>query len=298
MSELSTLGFIGLGVMGHAMASNLTRKSGRPVVVHDRSEDAINTVVAAGATAAGSNVAVAEASDIVFLSLPSIVQVEEVCEELAGAESKPRVIVDMSTSDVERTRALSLKLADAGIELVDAPVARLRQAAIDGTLLITVGSTEERFAELNPLLSTMGSDVIHAGGTGNGQVMKIMNNMVVFQTFNALAEAAAIGQAAGVDKKLLLETLSLGSADSFLLRKSALATLAVDSFPVKTFPTLYAIKDLGLALQLAADTGIDATSAKATMSLLEQTRDAGFELEYYPIMVKLIEQTSRSGDSE
>ena len=80
-------------------------------------------------------------------------------------------------------------------------MARLRQAAKDGTLLITVGATTERFGDLQPLLSCMGSDVVHAGALGSGQVIKILNNMVVFQTMNALAEARAIGPAAGVDPK-------------------------------------------------------------------------------------------------
>jgi 3-hydroxyisobutyrate dehydrogenase-like beta-hydroxyacid dehydrogenase len=289
MGDSRVLGFIGLGVMGGPMCHNLVTRSGQQVVVFDVEAEAIDRLVESGATAARDVTETASAADIVFLSLPSIVQVEAVAEELAAAPQPPSVIVDMSTSDVTRTRALGERLAAVGIELVDAPVARLRQAAKDGTLLITVGATERRFADLQSLLSTMGSDVVHAGELGNGQVIKILNNMVVFQTMNALAEAVAVGRSSGVDSQVLLETLSLGSADSFALRKSALATLAVDSFPVKTFPTVYAIKDLALALKLAHDHNVPTTSADATMELLERTRDAGFINEYYPVMVKVIE---------
>ena len=256
MSSTRTLGFIGLGVMGGPMSINLVTRSGHEVVAFDLSTESLDRVVDAGAERGASVVDVAEQAEVVFLSLPSIVQVEAVAEELRSASNPPKIIVDMSTSDVTRTRALGASLAGKGVELVDAPVARLRQAAKDGTLLITVGATSERFADLQPLLSCMGSDIVHAGALGSGQVIKILNNMVVFQTMNALAEARAIGTAAGVDSKLLFETLTLGSADSFLLRKSALATLAVDNFPVKTFPTVYAIKDLNLALQLARDEGV------------------------------------------
>jgi 3-hydroxyisobutyrate dehydrogenase-like beta-hydroxyacid dehydrogenase len=294
MANIGTLGFIGLGVMGGAMARNLSSRQDLPTVVFDLSADLVNHVVEVGATGAESIEAVGEAADVVFLSLPSITQVEQVAAVLAAVENPPAYIVDMSTSDVTGTRELGAKLAETGTVLVDAPVARLRQAAKDGTLLITVGSSDEDFELVKPLLSCMGSDIVHAGGLGSGQVIKIINNMVVFQTFNALAEAVAIGKAAGVEAKLLLETLTLGSADSFLLRKSALSTLAVGSFPAKTFPTTYAIKDLNLALKLAGDFNIDIKSAQATMDLLEATRDAGFADEYYPVMVKLIERAGET----
>lgn len=289
MTSNRTLGFIGLGVMGGSMCTNLVTRSGHEVIAFDLDAGALDHVVEAGASRGASVLDVAERADVVFLSLPSIVQVESVAAEIASASNRPDVVVDMGTSDVTRTRALGESLAGNGVELVDAPVARLRQAAKDGTLLITVGAPLNRFADLKPLLSCMGSDIVHAGALGSGQVIKILNNMVVFQTMNALAEARAIGTAAGVDPKLLFETLTLGSADSFLLRKSALATLAVDNFPVKTFPTLYAIKDLNLALQLARDEGVPTASADQTMRLLEATRDAGYSDEYYPVMVKLIE---------
>ncbi|OUS91504.1 NAD(P)-dependent oxidoreductase [Rhodococcus sp. NCIMB 12038] len=293
MSSKRTLGFVGLGVMGGPMSINLVTRSGHEMIAFDLSTESLDRVVDAGAKRGASVVDVAEQADIVFLSLPSIVQVEAVAAELLSATNPPKIIVDMSTSDVTRTRALGALVDKDGVELVDAPVARLRQAAKDGTLLITVGATPERFTDLQQLLSCMGSDIVHAGALGSGQVIKILNNMVVFQTVNALAEARAIGTAAGVDPKLLFETLTLGSADSFVLRKSALSTLAVDSFPVKTFPTVYAIKDLNLALQLARDEGVPTASADQTMKLLEATRDAGYRDEYYPVMVKLIEGGTR-----
>jgi 3-hydroxyisobutyrate dehydrogenase-like beta-hydroxyacid dehydrogenase len=196
----------------------------------------------------------------------------------------------MSTSDVTRTRKLAERLREREIVLIDAPVARMRQAAKDGTLMITVGSTPAHFQEIMPYLSCMGTDVIHCGGIGNGQVVKIMNNMVVFMTVHALAEAITIGRSAGVDGTLLFNALSKGSADSFVLRNPGQKALAPDNFPEKAFPTEYAIKDIMLALELAKEGKVDARAAKLTHSLLEQTRSAGFVKEYYPIMVRLIEK--------
>ena len=284
-----TLGFIGLGVMGSGMCANLARKAQCPVVVFDPVDAAVAAAVEAGAQARDSVAAVGAEAEVVFLSLPSIDQVESVCEELLAATERPRIVVDMSTSDVSRTRVLAEKLNADGVTLVDAPVARQRQAAAAGTLLITVGADEETFAAIEPHLSCMGTDIVHAGGVGAGQVLKIMNNMVLFINMNALAEALAIGRAAGVEPQKLFSTLSLGSADSFALRNTATATMLPDEFPERAFPVDYAMKDLRLALQLAADLDVPAGSARQTMDLLQRAHDAGLGAAYYPVMIKVIE---------
>ena len=165
----------------------------------------------------------------------------------------------------------------------------MRQAAQDGTLLITVGASGEQFAELEPFLSCMGTDIVAAGSVGNGQVIKILNNMVLFLTMNALAEAMTIGRKAGVDGKLLFETLALGSADSVALRKTATATMIPDEFPERAFPTRYAIKDMALALQLADDENVAAGAARQTMDILRRTADAGLSDAYYPALIKVVD---------
>ncbi|WP_101674650.1 NAD(P)-dependent oxidoreductase [Alloalcanivorax mobilis] len=289
MTDNIPLGFIGLGVMGAPMASNLTRKSGHRVHVFDLDSEQVNTLTELGAQACGSVAAVAEAADMVFLSLPGIAQVEEVADALLAAPRRPATVIDMSTSDVARTRALAEKLAQGGIELVDAPVARLREAARNGTLLITVGGSDEQFARVQPLLAHMGSDIVHCGGTGCGQVVKILNNMLVFMNVNALAEALTIGRAAGVDGELLFNAISLGSGDSFALRHPGLNNLVPDHFPEKAFPTDYAIKDISLALALAESGGVRAQAATRTRDLLCRTRDAGLAKNYYPAMIQLID---------
>ncbi|HEY0296871.1 MAG TPA: NAD(P)-dependent oxidoreductase [Bordetella sp.] len=295
-AETLPLGFIGLGVMGEPMCANLVRKSGHPVYVADLNKEPVARLAELGAKPCGSIIEVARSAEIVFLSLPSIVQVEQACLGPSGiveAAGKVRTVVDMSTSDVTRTRSLAEKLKTHGIELIDAPVARSREAARLGTLMISVGGAQAQYEAVKPYLSCMGSDVLHCGGTGNGQVVKIMNNMVLFMTVHALAEAVTIARHAGVDATLLLEALSKGSADSFALRVPGLKALAPDAFPEKTFPTEYAIKDILLALDLAKQGEVDARAAKLTHGLLEQTREAGFAKAYYPVFIKLIENGYR-----
>ncbi len=290
MNEPKVLGFIGLGVMGSGMCANLVRKSGLSVVAYDPVEACLDEAVAAGALRATDIADVARRADTVFLSLPSIAEVQSVCGELTATdERRTWRIVDMSTSDVTRTRQLASALAVQHIAFFDAPVARMRQAARDGTLLIMVGASGPQFAELEPLLSCMGTDVVEAGGVGNGQVIKILNNMVLFATMNSLAEAMTIGRRAGVDGKLLFETLALGSADSAALRKTGMATLVPDAFPERAFPTKYAIKDLALALTLADAEQIVPGSARQTMDILERARDAGLGEAYYPALIKVID---------
>lgn len=289
MSEEKRIGFIGLGVMGEHMCANLIRKSGLQVHVFDTSAEAIAREVDKGGTAEASLAALAARVDIVFLSLPSIDQVETVCADLLAAPVHPRMIVDMSTSDVARTRALASKLADAGVAFVDAPVARTREAAVQGTLLITVGGSDGNVAALRPLLDCMGSDVMHCGDVGSGQMLKILNNMIVFMTVNALSEALTIGRRAGMDGKVLFELLSKGSADSFVLRNHGMKSLVPDSFPEKVFPLVYAIKDASLALALAESVNFKPRVANYTYTLMCQARDAGFGQNYHPAIVQLVD---------
>jgi len=199
-----------------------------------------------------------------------------------------QVIVDMSTAPVDLDRALAAELAAAGIDFADAPVARTRQAAHDGTLSITFGAAPHLYDRLMPILSCMGSDVLHCGPVGCGQVVKLMNNMVLFQTVNALAEAMAIGAKAGVDEALLLQALGNGSADSFALRNHATKAMLPRQFPEVAFPTDYAIKDATYALDLADSAGIDARGALLALETLQRSSEAGQGGLYFPALLRVV----------
>ena len=288
--QSSVLGFVGVGVMGEGMCRNLVQKSGLQVHAADRNAENVARLVTHGAVAS-SIAALRGVADTVFLSLPSIDQVEDVCfgaEPLIVDGGSVRTVVDMSTSDVVRTRALAERLAAKGVRFLDAPVARSREAANNGTLLITVGGPAALFEEIAPWLRCMGSDVVHCGDVGAGQVVKIMNNMVLLSTVNALAEAMAIAESAGVDKTMLANVLKLGSADSFALRLTGEKYLARDEFPEKMFPTAYALKDMRLALSLAHASRIRPAVAEATAALLDDAAARGYAMNYYPVVYRLI----------
>jgi len=195
----------------------------------------------------------------------------------------------MSTSDVVRTRELAQSLAKDGIAYVDAPVARTAEAAVKGTLLITVGASKTNFDKIAPLLECMGSDILYCGDIGAGQTVKILNNMMVFMTVNALSEILTIGRRAGLDGEVLFNLLSKGSADSFALRNHGMKSLVPDTYPEKIFPMVYAIKDAGLALKLAKQGSFEPHIAQYTYDVMCQARDAGFAQNYHPAIVQVVD---------
>ena len=287
------LGFIGLGVMGAPMCRNLAAKSGQEVRAFDSDLEALAQMDEKGVSPAESIRDVAEHADIVFLSLPGGPHVNAVC---LGAGSllthlKPGgLVVDLSTTPVNLARDLNARFMARGIQFADAPVARTRAAAEAGTLSITVGALPELFARIEPLLAHAGSDVTHCGGIGTGQVVKLMNNMVLIEIGVAIAEALAVGAAAGVDKALLVETLAKGSADSFALRNHGLKAMLPEQFPKQAFSTNYALKDVISALELARETGFILPGARLAAARLVKARDAGHGDDYWPVISTLVDR--------
>lgn len=300
MKDQPVIGFIGLGVMGEPICRNIMTKSGRTFVVFDLAAAPMTRLAEQGARAAGSVAEVIQQADLVFLSLPGGPQVEQVIagtDGFAGHGRSGQVVVDLSTAPVGLTRRLADELADRGIDFADAPVARTRQAAEAGTLSIMVGASEILFEQLRPLLAMAASEVTHCGAVGCGQVVKILNNMVLFETVVALSEALALGETAGVDRRLLFETLSKGSADSFALRNHGMKAMVPDSFPLEAFPTDYALKDVSYALALAEETGFKAPGAELAEQRLTKARAAGYGKEYFPVLARVVDrcEKSRSG---
>jgi len=273
--------------MGEPMCRNLALKSGRPVLASDLRPGPLERLAGAGVSAA-SPAEIARDAEVVCLSLPGGPEVEAVARQSLLPEARPGLtVVDMSTSPVALDRALAAELAARGAAFADAPVARTRQAAQDGTLSITVGASPEVFAALEPLLACMGSDVLHCGPVGSGQVVKLMNNMVLFQTVAALAEAMAIAGRAGVSEEVLLAALGNGSADSFALRNHARKAMLPRNFPETAFATDYALKDIGYALDLAEAEGVDARGARLVRETLARSSAAGHGGEYFPALIRL-----------
>jgi 3-hydroxyisobutyrate dehydrogenase len=291
MSTYKTIGFIGLGVMGEPICRNLVKKSGRRVLAFDLSPEPLARLRTEGAGIAGSVADVIEQSELLFLCLPSAKHVRAVFEGdgiLRNIRSG-QVVVDLGTSSVSQTRDFAGQLQTKGAAWADAPIARTRQAAQDGTLSVMVGATPALYADIEPLIRCFATDVTHCGEVGAGQVTKILNNMVLFETVNALAEAVAVAKHNGVDPQLLLDTLSKGSADSFALRNHGMKAIVPGNFPERAFSTEYALKDLSYALELAADAGLRIRGAELIGTVLQEAIDAGSGDSYFPVIAKHID---------
>ena len=293
MSQQKTIGFIGLGVMGEPICRNLVKKSGAGVIAFDLSPEPLARLSAQGVAVAGSVTEVVDRSELVFLCLPSAKHVRAVFEGDGVLKNirAGQVVVDLGTSSVKQTRDFARQLQARGASWADAPIARTRQAAQDGTLSVMVGASPELFAAIEPLIRCFATDVTNCGDVGAGQVTKILNNMVLFQTVNALAEAVAVARRNGVDPALLLETLSKGSADSFALRNHGIKAIVPGNFPERAFSTEYALKDLSYALELAADAGIKIRGAELIGKVLQEAIDAGSGGAYFPVIAKHIDRS-------
>lgn len=292
MNTNQTLGFIGLGVMGEPMCRHLVAKSGSPVVIFDLMPEPVGRLAAIGATPARSAAEVARSADIIFVSLPSGKHLQAICEGPDGliANVGPgRTVVDLGTSPLKLSKELAAKFGAGDVAYADAPVARTRQAAEQGTLAVTVGAADPVFARLEPLLRCFASEVTHCGEVGSGQVVKILNNMVVVGTVTALCEAAAIAQSTGMDTKFLFDAFSKGSADSFALRNHGLKSVAPREFPRRVFSTEYMLKDISYALAMAQDADIAANGALRSEELLKLAVEKGFGAEYWPVILTVID---------
>jgi 3-hydroxyisobutyrate dehydrogenase len=280
MASASAIGFIGLGVMGEPMCRNLARKSGRAVVAWDLRPEIPRRLAADGVSAARSLEDLSHRAEIVFLSLPGEQEIRAVFPLLKNC-----VVVDCSTAPVSLARELAGRIE----HFADAPVARTRQAAIDGTLSIMVGASEPLFLRIEPLLRCMASDVTHCGPPGAGQAVKLLNNLVLSITVTALAEALAVAKASGaVDPRVLFETLMKGSADSFALRNHGMKALLPETHPEKAFPVTYMMKDVAYALELARSAGLRLPAGETVLELLKETKELGLGEKYHTALIEAI----------
>jgi 2-hydroxy-3-oxopropionate reductase len=213
------VGFIGLGIMGKPMATNLLA-AGFPVTVHSRSPGPVDELVEAGAGRADTPSTVAAASDVVITMLPDTSDVEQVLLGEAGViEGMPNgsMVIDMSTIDPGPTRSIAEALAGRGVAMLDAPVSGGERGAIDAALSIMVGGEAAAFARAMPLFGALGTSIVHVGPSGAGQVCKGCNQLVVAATIEAVAEALMLAERSGVDATEVRRALLGGFAGSKVL---------------------------------------------------------------------------------
>ncbi|VTU18855.1 2-(hydroxymethyl)glutarate dehydrogenase [Variovorax sp. PBL-H6] len=300
-NAVPVIGFIGLGVMGGAMCRNMALKHAGEVIAFDTNPKAFEVLEGTKARIVGTVAELSAKADVVFLSLPGGPQVEAVClgaQGLTSGARKPAVIVDLSTTTVASARAVGAKLASLGTAFSDAPVARTREAAQRGELSIMVGADESLYARIEPLLRYIATDVTHCGDVGCGQVVKLINNALVFENTVALAEMMVLGERAGVQSAVLLDAVSKGSGDSFVLRNHGRKSMLPRQFPEKSFPPEYALKDIGYVLELATQTGVSAHVTELAQRYYAATAANGFGGRYFPAVIEVIDRNIGPAQAE
>ena len=294
LTTMQRIGFIGAsGMMGHGIAKNL-RAKGHPLAltVH-RNRERVADLLAAGATEAASFAALAGASDIVFICVTGSPQVEAAVTGADGLLSGARsglVIVDCSTSEPDSTTTLRAQCAAAGVDFIDAPLARTPVEAELGKLNVMVGASDAQFAQLRPVFGAFAENVIHVGGPGAGHTIKLLNNFIAQAICTATAEAFAVGQRAGVDLRKLVELVSAGAVNSGLFQAMA-KTLHGDLAGLK-FELDNARKDLRYYTHLAESLNVPSLIGEAVHQSLAIASALGHGGKYVPSLVEAQEQLS------
>lgn len=256
MSTPPVIAFIGLGIMGRPMALNLL-KAGYAVVAFNRSRAAVDALVAAGARAADSVAAAAEAADVVITMLPDTPDVAAVMRGPDGVFARARpgtLVIDMSTISPVVAAELATEAGACGLRCLDAPVSGGDKGAIAGTLSIMVGGSAEDFERARPFFAAMGKTIVHCGPAGAGQTVKACNQIVVALNIAALSEALVLGAKAGVNPATILEVLGGGLAQSRVLEMRG--PNMVRGVFAPGFKAKLHYKDLGLILETARSHGV------------------------------------------
>lgn len=247
------IGFIGLGIMGLPMAKNLMR-AGFSLVVHNRSRKPVDELVSLGAEGATSGREVSQRSDVVITMLPDSPDVREVTLGKGGVIEGVRAgmtVIDMSTISPKVSAEIAEALAARGVEMLDAPVSGGQKGAIEGTLSIMVGGKKEVFEKCMPLFKAMGRVIVHVGGHGAGETVKLCNQVICALNIVSMCEGIALCKRTGVDVEKMVEVISGGLGASNIISNLAPKILKGDMEP--GFKLRLQQKDIRLALQLAEE---------------------------------------------
>lgn len=272
-----TIGFIGLGLMGGAMVGRLQDTGYSVTVLGNRDRTYLDAAIARGAVEAPNAKAVAQASDIVMLCMGTSDQVEARMRGDDGVIAGLRTgttVVDFGTSLPGSSRTLAQEVASAGGTFLDAPLGRTPTHAKDGLLNIMASGDKDAFDVAEPVLMDLGENVFHLGAIGSGHTIKLINNFFGMTVANAMAEAFAMADKAGVDRAQLYNVMAAGPLHSGMM--DFVKAYGVDKDPsMLAFAIKNAAKDLGYYDQMASDAGTQSIMVKAPLAALQDARDNG-----------------------
>ncbi|MQW74992.1 NAD-binding protein [Nocardioides sp. dk4132] len=267
MGRAPVVGFVGLGNIGKPMALRLAA-SDLALVVYDVAPEPLAELAAAGAKVADDVAGLARAADVVCVMVRDDAQVRDVLDQVLAAAPGPRTVVVHSTVAPQTPAALADLAAPHGVRLLDAPVSGGAMGAADGTLAILLGGTDEAFEAARPALEVMGSKVVHAGPVGAGTRFKLARNLMHFVAFTAATEAQRLAEAAGLSLRDLGEVVrhtdAITGGPGAIMHRDTTAPIEPGDFWHGVMSHVVALgeKDLGFALDLADELGVDVPLAR------------------------------------
>lgn len=284
------VGFIGLGIMGSGMAANLL-KAGFDLTVWNRTPSRAEALIAAGARGAASPADLAKGCSIIFSCVSDTPDVFEVIlgeQGVVHGAAPGTLVVDMSTISPQGARQIAAALAERGLHFLDAPVSGGSEGAARGTLSIMVGGPAEQVARAMPYFQAMGKTITHVGNHGDGQTVKLVNQILVVGTMLAISEALVFAQASGVDLEKTLQAVSGGAAGSWMLSNRAPQCIRRDWRPGFTIDLQQ--KDLRLVLQAADAVGAPMLLTAQVFQLYRTLQAAGLGHEGNHALIKAVER--------
>lgn len=279
---MTAVGFIGLGNMGAPMAANLV-KAGHQVTGYDLVPAAAAALAANGGRAAASAAEAIAGADIVITMLPAGPQVREVYlgnAGILGRAGSGALLIDCSTIDVDTSRAVAAAAHEAGFDMVDAPVSGGTAGAAAATLTFMVGGEAAAFARARPILEAMGRTIVHTGPTGNGQAVKICNNMLLAISMIGVCEAFTLAQKLGLTPQTLFDVVGKSTGQCWALTGYCPVPGPVPSSPANRdyaagFTAAMMLKDLRLAQQAAGAVAAPTPMGAAAAALYQMFVDEG-----------------------
>ena len=299
-SDKPQIGFIGVGVMGRPMVSNLL-KAGFPCTIYDVNPVPIAALVAEGATAANSAAAVAGVSDIFVTMVVNDAQFNATLFEPGNAAQalKPgSVVIGMSTMSMKTVQHTAARLSELGIDYLDAPVSGGEVGAISGSLSIMVGGPTALLQRCYPLLEVVGSNIYHVGqNAGDGQAVKMINQLMVCVHNAIAAEALTFGEKVGLDKAMLLEIIGNSAGNSWIFSNRGPRMVSEEFSPPKSALNIL-VKDLGFVIDTANSLGHPLILGSVTHQLYKMASLKGWGNLDDAILIKLMQDIAgRDGES-
>jgi 3-hydroxyisobutyrate dehydrogenase len=286
------IGFVGLGAMGLPMTRNLLA-AGHDVTVASRSRPPVETAVALGATDGGTLADVAAAGEVIILCVPNSPEVVEVVDAMVPTLRPGTIVIDCSTIDPDVERAQHEKVERTGARYLDGPLSGGTVGAERGTLTVMVGGDAATLDDARPALDPVAGLVVHVGGPGMGQVVKLCNNLIYAAQMVATAEATALAVRSGVDMAKLLEVLLHSTGDCTAVRTRLPVPGVVPDSPASQgwkpgFMTDLMAKDLDLALGYGARTGVPLAGTATARQVLTAASTAGYGREDFSALAKVV----------